>query len=235
MCSLDERVETARMLSLHCKTFGRAIHHQSHTCETPANIALTRQPLRPYGWCCDPSAPHPYACHMERAAMQTATRPLGRGERAPDFVLACQDGRPTRFYAHAGGRPAVLLFYDAEDVDELLRFAEALTDGADSAVSLFAVQRATRRCPRRFSPDVRATSWSLQTPRGQCEPRIVRARLTRPPSLCSIPTCGCLRRSSCRTLGPRRTRSWLSSTPACPDRSPGDHDPGAGAPDPLRA
>ena len=73
--------------------------------------------------------------------MHTATRPLGRGERAPDFVLPCQDGTPTRFYAKAGGRPAVLLFYDAEDVDELLRFAAALTDGADSAVSLFAVQR----------------------------------------------------------------------------------------------
>lgn len=73
--------------------------------------------------------------------MHTATRPLGRGERAPDFVLPCQDGTPTRFYAKAGGRPAVLLFYDAEDVDELLRFAEALTDGAVCAVSLFAVQR----------------------------------------------------------------------------------------------
>ncbi len=57
--------------------------------------------------------------------MQTATRPLGRGERAPDFVLPCQDGTPTRFYAHAGGRPAVLLFYDAAGVDDLLRFAEA--------------------------------------------------------------------------------------------------------------
>ena len=73
--------------------------------------------------------------------MHTATRPLGRGERAPDFVLACQDGTPTRFYAKAGGRPAVLLFYDADGVDDLLRFAEALTDGADRAVSLFAVQR----------------------------------------------------------------------------------------------
>src|SRR3989442_3921563 len=75
--------------------------------------------------------------------MQTVTRPLGRGERAPDFVLAGQDGTPTRFYAHAGGRPAVLLFYDAEGVDDLLRFAEALTDGADRAVALFAVQRGT--------------------------------------------------------------------------------------------
>ena len=84
--------------------------------------------------------------------MQTATRPLGRGERAPDFVLACQDGRPTRFYAQAGGRPAVLLFYDAEDVDELLRFAEALTDGADSAVSFFAVQRGNPAMPPQVFP-----------------------------------------------------------------------------------
>ena len=28
---------------------------------------------------------------------------LGRGERAPDFVLPLQDGTPTRFYARAGG------------------------------------------------------------------------------------------------------------------------------------
>ena len=30
---------------------------------------------------------------------------LGRGERAPDFVLPLQDGTPTRFYARAGGTP----------------------------------------------------------------------------------------------------------------------------------
>jgi peroxiredoxin/predicted 2-oxoglutarate/Fe(II)-dependent dioxygenase YbiX len=84
--------------------------------------------------------------------MQTATRPLGRGERAPDFVLPCQDGTPTRFYAHAGGRPAVLLFYDAAAVDDLRRFAEALTDGADSAVALFAVQRGTPAVPPQGVP-----------------------------------------------------------------------------------
>ena len=72
--------------------------------------------------------------------MQIATRSLGQGERAPDFVLPGQDGRPTRFYAHAGGRPAVLLFYDAAEVDHLLDFAVALTDGADRAIALFAVQ-----------------------------------------------------------------------------------------------
>src|SRR5215470_16672435 len=84
--------------------------------------------------------------------MQTATRPLGRGERAPDFVLPCQDGTLTRFYAHAGGRPAVLLFYDAEGVTDLLRFAEALTAGADSAVALFAVQRGTPALPLQVVP-----------------------------------------------------------------------------------
>src|SRR2546426_12370473 len=89
--------------------------------------------------------------------MQTATRPLSRGERAPDFVLPCQDGTPTRFYAHAGGRPAVLLFYDAAGVDDLLRFAEALTDGADSAVALFAVQRGTpTMTPQVFSGRARS-------------------------------------------------------------------------------
>jgi hypothetical protein len=99
--------------------------------------------------------------------MQTATRPLGRGERAPDFVLPCQDGTPTRFYAHAGGRPAVLLFYDAAGVDDLLRFAETLIDGASSAVALFAVQRGTPAVPPRLSPDTRAAAWSLPTPRGR--------------------------------------------------------------------
>jgi len=79
--------------------------------------------------------------------MQTATRPLGRGERAPDFVLAGPDGRLTRFYAHAGGRPAVLLFCDAAEVDHLRHFAEALTDGADHTIALFAVQRGTPAMP----------------------------------------------------------------------------------------
>jgi len=42
--------------------------------------------------------------------MAPAPSGLGRGERAPDFVLPLQDGTPTRFYARAGGTPAVLLF-----------------------------------------------------------------------------------------------------------------------------
>src|SRR4030095_16568323 len=84
--------------------------------------------------------------------MQTATRPLGRGERAPDFVLPCQDGTPTRFYAHAGGRPAVLLFYDAAAVDDLLRFAEVLSDGDGSAVALLAELRGTPAVPPQVAP-----------------------------------------------------------------------------------
>ena len=35
---------------------------------------------------------------------------LGSGERAPDFVAPVIDGKETRFYARAGGRPAVLIF-----------------------------------------------------------------------------------------------------------------------------
>ncbi|MGH8901627.1 MAG: 2OG-Fe(II) oxygenase [Egibacteraceae bacterium] len=53
--------------------------------------------------------------------MASPGRPLGPGQRAPDFVLPRRDGTPTRFYAIAGGRPAVLVFRDGEvslyDVD----------------------------------------------------------------------------------------------------------------------
>ncbi len=71
--------------------------------------------------------------------MSTSTRRLGRGERAPDFVLPCQDGTLTRFYAKAGGRPAVLVFYDADTVDGLRRFAALLNDYTAGTVALFAV------------------------------------------------------------------------------------------------
>lgn len=67
---------------------------------------------------------------------------LGRGERAPDFVLPLQDGTPTRFYARAGGRPAVLLFCDADEMGELLLFSEALAAGGSGGVAILAVKRA---------------------------------------------------------------------------------------------
>lgn len=66
---------------------------------------------------------------------------LGRGQRAPDFVLPRPDGVGTRFYAVAGGRPAVLAFGPA-DVAAGLR---AALDGPAAAyvdVDVVAVTRA---------------------------------------------------------------------------------------------
>ena len=40
----------------------------------------------------------------------TERRPLGVGERAPDFVQTGPSGSPSRFYAYAGGRPTALVF-----------------------------------------------------------------------------------------------------------------------------
>lgn len=71
--------------------------------------------------------------------MQTSMQRLDRGERAPDFVLPCQDGTPTRFYAKAGGRPTVLLFCATGAGDELLRLAQVFNNRAGGAVALFAV------------------------------------------------------------------------------------------------
>ncbi len=63
------------------------------------------------------------------------TTPLGLGERAPDFVLPRSDGTATRFYAAAGGRPALLVFCRTTGepaVAEALRRARA--EGAASIV-----------------------------------------------------------------------------------------------------
>lgn len=73
--------------------------------------------------------------------MNTTPQRLDQGERAPDFVLPCQNGTPTRFYAKVGGKPTVLLFYDADDVNRLLRFSEILNDYASGSVSIFVVKR----------------------------------------------------------------------------------------------
>jgi hypothetical protein len=54
----------------------------------------------------------------------TAAAGLGRGERAPDMVLAARDGTPTRYYAHAGGRPALLVLADEACVARLDALAE---------------------------------------------------------------------------------------------------------------
>ena len=72
--------------------------------------------------------------------MQTTTQRLGWGERAPDFVLPCQDGTSTRFYGKVGGRPTALLFYNADAVDALRHFAEVLNHCSAGTVALFAVR-----------------------------------------------------------------------------------------------
>ncbi len=51
---------------------------------------------------------------------------LTRGDRAPDMVLPSADGTPTRFYAHAGGRPALLVLADEESGPALQSLADAL-------------------------------------------------------------------------------------------------------------
>ena len=56
----------------------------------------------------------------------TAAAGLARGERAPDMVLPAADRTPTRYYAHAGGRPALLVLVGGSSVDELRTLADAL-------------------------------------------------------------------------------------------------------------
>ena len=51
---------------------------------------------------------------------------LGRGERAPDMVLPDVSGTSTRYYAHAGGRPALLVFAAAESEPQVHALAAGL-------------------------------------------------------------------------------------------------------------
>jgi predicted 2-oxoglutarate/Fe(II)-dependent dioxygenase YbiX len=69
----------------------------------------------------------------------TAAAGLGRGERAPDMVLASRDGTPTRYYAHAGGRPALLVFADEACVARLDALAEGLTAIGGAALTVHVV------------------------------------------------------------------------------------------------
>src|SRR4029453_6660367 len=69
----------------------------------------------------------------------TAAAGLGRGERAPDMVLASRDGTPTRYYAHAGGRPALLVSADQGWVARLAALAEGLTAIGDAALTVHVV------------------------------------------------------------------------------------------------
>ena len=69
----------------------------------------------------------------------TAAAGLGRGERAPDMVLPSGDGTPTRYYAQAGGRPALLVFADEACVARLHALAEGLTAIADAPLTVHVV------------------------------------------------------------------------------------------------
>jgi hypothetical protein len=66
----------------------------------------------------------------------TAPAGLGRGERAPDMVLASRDGTPTRYYAQAGGRPALLVFADEGCVARLDALAEGLSAIGDAPLTV---------------------------------------------------------------------------------------------------
>ena len=63
---------------------------------------------------------------------------LGRGERAPDFALPRADGTSARFYALAGGRPAVLVLCPSADAQQV----EAAREAAGEAASVHVVARA---------------------------------------------------------------------------------------------
>lgn len=66
--------------------------------------------------------------------MQVSRRgQLGVGERAADFVLRGPAGVPARFYAHAGGRPTVVLFSADGDDPRLVDLADRLAERADVA------------------------------------------------------------------------------------------------------
>ena len=64
---------------------------------------------------------------------------LGRGQRAPDFVLPGEDGTPTRFYAKAGGVPTVLLHAGPASTTAIRELADGLGDRVPAQVSVHLV------------------------------------------------------------------------------------------------
>src|SRR4029453_12055875 len=69
----------------------------------------------------------------------TAAAGRARGERAPDMVLPSRDGTPTRYSAHGGGRPALLVFADEACVARLDALAEGLTAIGDADLTVHVV------------------------------------------------------------------------------------------------
>lgn len=64
---------------------------------------------------------------------------LTRGERGPDLVLPAADGTPTRYYAQAGGRPALLVFVDETCEARLRDLAEGLGASPESWLTVHVV------------------------------------------------------------------------------------------------
>ena len=73
--------------------------------------------------------------------MNKTPQRLGRGERAPDFVLPYGDGTPTRFYSRAGESPTLLFFYDADEEERVLHLAEEIRDNQPGLFDIFGVKR----------------------------------------------------------------------------------------------
>lgn len=69
----------------------------------------------------------------------TSASGLTRGDRAPDMVLPAADGTPTRFYAHAGGRPALLVLADEGSAPVLQSLAGSLGDVPDEDLTVHVV------------------------------------------------------------------------------------------------
>ena len=64
---------------------------------------------------------------------------LGRGERAPDMVLPDASGTSTRYYAHAGGRPALLVFAGGDSDAHLPALARGLDGVSPDRLSVHVV------------------------------------------------------------------------------------------------
>ncbi len=72
---------------------------------------------------------------------------LERGERAPDFVLPLLNGTPTRFYAKAGGRPTVLVFFDADRDERVQACCATLCQINGDDVDILGIRRGESGAP----------------------------------------------------------------------------------------
>ena len=133
------------------------------------------------------------------------------------MVLASRDGTPTRYYAQAGGRPALLVLADEACVARLDALAEGLTAIGDADLTVHVVGP-----PALAGHDL---PFPLpRTPTVACRGRLPHRGAHRPRS-CSTPTCGSVRRCRWPTVpaSPPTSPSWSpswSGTTGGRDRSP---------------